>query len=209
MHADIPDDSDDELTRARAEIERLARDNRALLENLRQHRQFISECLSVLTEGRLRLCEADALPPRRGEQSFATALRSETLRDLRRAVREAAAGIGFDSVRRHDLELATGEAAMNAVVHAGGGVGAVHVDAGGRVQVWIEDRGGGIDLTKLPLPPVASGAAEPAKPTYGLWMVLRTVDRLWLATGPGGTTAVLEQGDEAPPPEPAWLTALR
>jgi hypothetical protein len=38
----------------------------------------------------------------------------------------------------------------------------------------------------------------------GFLMMLATIDRLWLLTGPAGTTVVLEQGREAPLPN--WLT---
>jgi hypothetical protein len=42
---------------------------------------------------------------------------------------------------------------------------------------------------------------------YGWFMTLRTADRVWLLTGPNGTTVVLEQ--DATPPEPALAPALR
>ncbi|MBC8101021.1 MAG: hypothetical protein H7Z41_00355 [Cytophagales bacterium] len=34
-------------------------------------------------------------------------------------------------------------------------------------------------------------------------MILRTIDRIYLLTGPHGTTVVLEQGCQ--PPEPDWM----
>jgi hypothetical protein len=40
---------------------------------------------------------------------------------------------------------------------------------------------------------------------HGFWLMLNTVDRVWLLTGPTGTTLVMEQS--ASPPLPAWLSA--
>ncbi len=43
---------------------------------------------------------------------------------------------------------------------------------------------------------------------HGFHMMLRTADRVFLLTGPGGTTLVLEKEREAPgPPLPPELTA--
>ena len=94
-----------------------------------------------------------------------------------------------------DLVIAAGEAGMNAVVHAGGGTASVFLDrASGRVQVWITDRGRGIDDADLPRATLEQGFTTAGSMGCGFPMILRTVERVSLLTGPRGTTLVLEQG---------------
>jgi hypothetical protein len=42
---------------------------------------------------------------------------------------------------------------------------------------------------------------------HGFWLMLKTVDRVWLLTGAAGTTVVIEQDRE--PAEVAWLQGQR
>jgi len=92
---------------------------------------------------------------------------------------------------------------MNAVRHGGGGEGLVcaSVDAG-TVQVWIADRGKGISAEALPQA-LEKGGSTAGSLGHGFFLILRSVDRCYLLTGPGGTTVVLEQNRQTP--EPAWL----
>jgi anti-sigma regulatory factor (Ser/Thr protein kinase) len=92
---------------------------------------------------------------------------------------------------------------MNAVVHGGGGTATLFGDVeAGRVQVWVEDAGKGIDLGLLPRATLERGFSSAGTLGQGFWMMIQTCDRLFLLTGPQGTTLVLEQGREAP--LPAW-----
>ena len=95
---------------------------------------------------------------------------------------------------------------MNAVVHAGGGTAAVGANPQGPVQVWIEDRGTGIDLNHLPQATLERGYTTAGTMGHGFYMILKTVDRVWLLTGPEGTTVVMEQERNAA--EPVWLQDL-
>jgi serine/threonine-protein kinase RsbT len=104
--------------------------------------------------------------------------------------------------RLHDFETAVGEASMNAVQHGGGGKGHVHGDSEtGVLQVWIEDQGEGIAEDFI------HRAIEQGWTTggfgQGFFLMRSCADRIYLLTGPNGTTVVLEQ--ERTVPEPAWL----
>ena len=97
---------------------------------------------------------------------------------------------------------ATGEAAMNAAVHAGDGEGRVYLDrVAGKVQVWIIDTGGGIAEQHLHKATLRRGFSLAGTLGHGFWLMLHTVDRLWLLTSAGGTTVVLEHGREPPAQE--------
>ena len=93
---------------------------------------------------------------------------------------------------------------MNAAVHGGGGESTICGD-GDTVQVWIEDGGGGIDITKLPQAALEKGFTTTGSLGHGFFLMLHSVDRLYLLTGPTGTTICLEM--ERFTPEPAWLRA--
>jgi PAS domain S-box-containing protein len=186
--------------------------DRRLLEKERetQHqrqRRFMREMVFSLTEGRLTVCESEAdlpapLPPVLEEVE----LFRPSLRLLRKQVEAVAQTLHMPMERAQDLESATGEAAMNAVVHAGGGTGRVHADtASGTIQVWVRDAGGGISDESLPRA-LEKGVSSAGTLGHGFSLILKTADRIWLLTGTSGTTVVLEQHRDAP--EPAWLQTV-
>ena len=177
---------------------------RRVAEAATQQRTFLRDVLRSVTEGRLRLCDSAAdLPPRCPPVGEPIALSAEALRALRERARKVAQGQGFDKDRGNDLLTAVGEAGMNAVRHGGGGTGSVGADPSGMVQVWIEDQGAGIDMRRLPLATLERGFSSAGTLGHGFWLILNTIDRLYLLTGPGGTTVVMEQEHIAP--APAWF----
>ena len=109
----------------------------------------------------------------------------------------------FPDTRWQDMVTAVGEASMNAVVHAGGGMGRVCASRSGTVQVWVQDQGLGIAVEHLPRATLEKGYTTAGTLGHGMKMMLQTADRLWLLTGPAGTTIVLEQDRVAPLPD--WL----
>jgi len=168
-----------------------------------QQRAFLRDVLLSVTEGRLLLChQASDLPapltPLGGSVSLS---REGGLRELRHLALDAAGKM--TEVGRHDLATAVSEAAMNAVVHGGGGTGQVSVGAEGTVQVRVEDHGGGISMENLPRATLSRGFSTKATLGHGLKMMLETADRIYLLTGPSGTTIVLEQDRDRP--LAAWL----
>jgi anti-sigma regulatory factor (Ser/Thr protein kinase) len=177
-----------------------------LLESETRQRGILQNALASVTGGRLRLCaSADDLPERFPAASDLDpiALTKESLRTVRLRAAEAAESAGLDSERINDLLTAAGEASMNAVTHAGGGTADVRVN-GNEVQVWVEDHGSGIEMNRLPDAALKHGHSTSGTLGHGFKMMLQAIDRLWLLTGPTGTTVVLEQGREAPLPN--WLT---
>lgn len=201
----------DEVERALAAQRDAESENLRLLHEMHkqgeQQKAFLRDVLSSVTEGRLHLCDClDEVPPALQDAVLVADinLASETLRDLRSAVREAANHAHHDPVRVHDLVTAAGEVGMNAVVHGGGGRAGVYLDEEtGRVQVRVEDFGKGIDMDTLPRATLEQGFSTAGTLGHGFWMILKTTDRVYLYTSPSGTTVVLEQ--ERAAPEPRWM----
>ena len=174
-----------------------------LAEAATNQRRFLREMLFGLTEGHLRLCDtADELPAPLAPAGAAVELTPLTLRLLRQEIESVAEGLRFPSERRQDLLTAASEAAMNAVRHAGFGTGSISADvASGTLQVWVHDSGKGIDEHLI------HRAIEQGWTTggfgQGFYLMWRCADRLYLLTGPTGTTIVMEQ--DCMPPLPAWM----
>ncbi len=168
-----------------------------------QQRAFLREVLASVTEGHLILCHAPSdLPAPLVPLGAPIPLSRESgLRELRHLALEAASGMAEEG--RHDLVTAASEAGMNAIVHGGGGSGLVSMGTNGAVQVRVEDQGTGIAMENLPKATLSRGFSTKATLGHGLKMMLETIDRLYLLTGPTGTTVVLEQ--ERDRPLPAWL----
>lgn len=194
-----------EQQQAEAEAERARLATELQAATVRQ-RKFLREMLSSLTEGRLRLCDSPAdLPvPLAMSSPNHASLTRPTLRDLRHHVEAVAHEAALPEDRTDDLVTAVGEASMNAVVHAVGGSARVGADLQkGTVQVWISDTGGGISEDRLHRATLDKGYSTAGTLGHGFWMILKTVDRIYLLTGPQGTTIVLEQDRVVP--LPAWM----
>lgn len=168
-------------------------------------RVFLRDVLRTVTDGRLLLCvTARDLPKALPLLAGPMPLTNDTGSAFRDAVRKAADTCGLPPARIFDLVVGTGEATTNAVRHAGGGTGRVCGDPKtGLVQVWVEDRGHGIDLGILPRATLERGFSEDGGFGYGFWMMFHAVDRTYLLTGRRGTTVVLEHGRASASGDPA------
>lgn len=143
----------------------------ALRQNVARQHGLLRDMFASVTEGRLTLCGTeDDLPP---------------------ALTPFAGPIALSPA---------GEAAMNAVVHAGMGVGQVFAHERVAVQVRVEDSGTGIAVQDLPNATLRRGYTTAGTMGHGFKMILKTVDRVYLLTEGAGTTVVMEQDLAAPPP---------
>jgi len=171
--------------------------------NTLRQKAFLRDVLASVTEGHLLLCDAETdMPAPRAALGPPVALsQAGGLRELRHLALDASEGMTEE--RRHDLVTSVSEAAMNTITHGGGsGTGQIFVGPDGVVQVRIEDQGGGIALASLPKATLARGFSTKASLGHGFKM-MQQVDRVYVLTGPSGTTVVLEQ--ERDRQSPAWL----
>ena len=192
------------LVLARDVTERLALEEDRQ-ETARREQRFLRDVLASVTEGKLWLCAAESeIPPPGAAHTEPVDLTPDAgLYALRRLAEGAAKTAGHSALRQHDLMTAASEAGMNAIVHAGGGTGEASVDERGKVQVRVVDHGTGITMENLPRAALARGFSTTATFGHGLKMILETADRVFLLTGPTGTTLVVEQDLAAP--AAAWL----
>jgi anti-sigma regulatory factor (Ser/Thr protein kinase)/DNA-binding response OmpR family regulator len=168
-----------------------------------QQRAFLKDVLLSVTQGKLCLCDSPAdfpSPPMPFLEPVT--LSAATLRQARLTAEAAARRSGLPDERVIDIVTAVAEACMNSVVHAGGGEIRFYAEDG-RVQVWIMDRGRGIDIKSLPRATLERGYTTANSLGHGFFMMLGCADRVYLLTGMDGTTIVLEQ--YYAPPAPAWL----
>ena len=188
------------------ERKRVEEENARLLRQAKaaaaQQRVFLREVLASVSEGRLRLCERPReLPRALTQQGTAIRLSPERLQLLRRRAAEAANKREFTDNRQHDLVLGVGEAAMNAVVHGRQSRARLCADEE-TVQIWIKDKGKGIAFENLHRATLERGFTTAGTLGHGFSIILKTVDRVWLMTGPLGTTVVLEQDRQ--PADTTW-----
>lgn len=184
----------------------LAEANQALAEAAGWHRGFLRDVLRSITEGELRFCDdVSGLPAPRGTAwgELIHLNREREFRNLQCLALGAAESCGSSAERLHDLATVVNVAGMNAIVHAGGGMAHACCDSSGTVQVWVKDAGHGITLENLPQATLARGFTTTGTLGHGLKLMLQMTDRLWLLTGPMGTTVALEQDRQ--PPEPGWM----
>ena len=176
----------------------------ALRHNVSHQHTLLRDMLTSVTGGKLILCasEEDLPQPltRFGDPIALSA--TGGIRELRRHVTVACHAAGIPDPRRDDLELAVGEAAMNAVVHAEVGTGHVFTHERGTVQVRVEDEGQGIAVADLPNATLRKGYSTAGTMGHGFKMILMTVDRVHLLTGTAGTRVVIEQDRAAA--TPSW-----
>jgi len=168
---------------------------------------FIRDMLLAVTDSKLRLCQSDDDLPSPlipvGEEIILT--RETGVAGLRHLVGDLASDLGFTDERAFDIQTAVSEAGMNAIIHGGGGRGAVRIkEDSGTLQVKITDQGKGISLDQLPAAALTRGYSTSATLGHGLKMMVETTDRVFLVTNPAGTTTVLEM-DRAKP-MPPWLS---
>lgn len=84
-----------------------------------------------------------------------------------------------------------GEATSNAIKHAGGGTVTLH-RLGCRLLVKVNDSGPGIDALNLPDVALTIGYTTAGTGGLGYKMMIAAADKVYLATGPEGTTVAAE-----------------
>ena len=164
----------------------------ALLAAEEEKQRFYREVIRAVTRDKLHLVDPDEIPTE-GKLEMECGLDDvETFPELRRRIREVAVRIGMMSDQVDDLLLAFGEAATNAHKHGQDGCCAVYVQPDA-LTVRVADRGGGIHPRDLPGALFQPGYSTQPSLGMGYTLILELMDRIWLATGPTGTTLQVQK----------------
>lgn len=109
---------------------------------------------------------------------------SDTLGELRKAVRSEATALGLPDTRAAEVVLAVHELAANAVVHGGGSGRARICVVAGELHCQVSDPGTGSGDGRTP-----AGVAQPwpFRPGRGLWIARNVADRFGTAPSVSGS----------------------
>jgi anti-sigma regulatory factor (Ser/Thr protein kinase) len=156
-------------------------------------RRAYVDVIDAVTGGKLILLTDEELS---GELGVPLTEATEFLvpRDLSRArgaIARAAAEQFPDWAPVTDIRTPVGEALVNALRHAGGGIYQLYAH-GDVLQVVIRDEGPGIDFRTLPRATLQRGFSTASSLGMGFTIMLQVCERVLLSTHPGRTTVVLE-----------------
>jgi PAS domain S-box-containing protein len=154
-------------------------------------REFYRRTIMAATEGKLIICEGKEIEHLAGPALESWEITSgEDLSRIRNDVSRYAEADGMDESRVYDFILSIGEATTNAVKHAGGGHASLHkVDDG--LMFVIKDRGPGIEALTLPEVALVRGYSTAGTLGMGYKAIISVADKVYLATGPTGTTVAI------------------
>ncbi len=173
-----------------------------LIEKERERKEFYSEVVRSVTLNKVHLVDAADIPVEGESILDFTLAEIEGYRELRNQLRALMESTRMPPQIIGDYMLAVGEVVTNALKHAGGG----------RCEAWltedrfivrITDHGGGIPAKSLAATILMPGFSTAVSMGMGYTIILQTADRMWLATGPGGTVVQLEKWlnpDDKPDP---------
>ena len=159
-------------------------------------RQLLREVLFAVTSGKIHLqekAEIEAEWP-----TLENALPCRQLEDIpavRDAARKLALQAGMTEERAASFELTAAEASTNALLHGNGGSTAFG-QGEGCVRVRVTDHGTGIPDADLPPALLLAGKTSKASAGLGFTLIIENADRLFLNTGPDGTTVIVEMAIE-------------
>jgi DNA-binding response OmpR family regulator/anti-sigma regulatory factor (Ser/Thr protein kinase) len=164
------------------------------LELEKERRQIMRDVIFAVSGGKLVLAEESELEAMRNGGQNKRHLDIGDTSDVGKArtvTEEALLELKMDRDRIFDMVLCVSEATTNALKHArGGSLDVYSVD--GRAQVWVSDRGGGIDFSLLPRSTLMKGWSSKTSLGYGYTILLELLDRVLLSTSRFGTTVVME-----------------
>ncbi|MCL6628417.1 MAG: PAS domain S-box protein [Armatimonadetes bacterium] len=116
---------------------------------------------------------------------------------VRNAIAEIAEAAGMDEDRIYDFVLAVGEATTNALKHARGGAASLHKKDDSFIFM-MNDNGPGIEALTLPEVALKRGYTTAESLGMGYKAMISIADKVYLATGPEGTTVAVEMALTAP-----------
>ncbi|MDH7480456.1 MAG: PAS domain S-box protein [Armatimonadota bacterium] len=162
------------------------------LELERQKREFYRKTILAATQGKLVISEKEEIEKIAGKPIASWEIKSgKDLGIIRHEVAKLAETEGMDQSRIYDFVLCVGELTTNALKHAGSGTASLH-RLDDRLMFVVADRGPGIEALVLPEVALVKGYSTAGTLGMGYKAVLTVADKVYLATGHGGTTVAVE-----------------
>ncbi len=167
---------------------------------MEQHkRDFYRRTILAATEGKLEVAETHEIMEMAGTPIAAWAIDApDDLSEIRRGVSEIAKNIGMHEDRLCDFVLAVGETTTNAFKHAGGGKASLH-NVQGDLVIVVSDHGKGMEALALPELAFTRGYTTARSLGMGYKAILSIADKVYLATGPLGTTVAVRMSPAGAP----------
>jgi PAS domain S-box-containing protein len=155
-------------------------------------REFYKRTILAATGGKLQMTDREEVERIAGPPIAVFPVRDpDDFRVIRKAVFDTANACGMEESRVGDLVVAVGEVVTNAIKHAGGGTASIH-GLPDSVLAVISDEGPGIEAMTIPDVAFARGYTTAGTLGMGYKIVISMADKVYLATGPGGTTVGIE-----------------
>jgi PAS domain S-box-containing protein len=160
---------------------------------LEEHKKdFYRRTILAATEGKFEVTERNEILHIAGPVIASWEIKeAHNVGEIRRAIADIAQSNGMDQSRIDDFILAFGEAATNAYKHAGGGVVSLH-RVNNALMFVISDTGKGISALSLPEATMKKGYSTARSLGMGYKTILAVSDKVYLATGEGGTTVAVQ-----------------
>lgn len=155
-------------------------------------REFYRSTILAATDGKLLLTEHEEIMQIAGPPKKVFELKNAMdVGEIRNASIQIAQDAGLDAARCDDFSIAIGEVLTNAFKHAGGGIASLHINPNALIFV-ISDNGPGIEAMTLPKVALVKGYTTAGTLGMGYTIMLSLASKVYLATGPGGTTVGIE-----------------
>lgn len=169
-----------------------------ILDEQKLRTEFYRRTILAATEGKLAIGDRADIRHIEGSELASWRVDSPEMQSqVRHDVSELAEREGMASARVADFEVCVGEATTNAIKHAGGGEASLYRQQDGLMFV-ISDNGPGIEALSLPDVALTRGFSTAGTLGMGYKLMIANADRVYLATGPDGTTVAVEMKLHAP-----------
>lgn len=154
--------------------------------------EFYRRTIAAATDGKLVVTGEEEIEKLKGEIIDRWELNGlQEVPLVRSQVADRAGAAGMEEDKIDDFMLCVGEMLTNACKHAGGGVATMYRVADG-LLLKVTDRGPGIEALALPDVALRRGYSTASSLGMGYKLIIALADRVFLATGPGGTTVAVE-----------------
>ncbi|MCL5104729.1 MAG: PAS domain S-box protein [Armatimonadetes bacterium] len=158
----------------------------------KRQREFYRRTILAATDGKLVVCDREEIRSIAGPPAASWEISMPAdVGPIRDATAKFAKSAGMDEARTLDLLFCAGEAITNAYKHANGGTASIHVVPGGLMLV-VSDEGRGMEALTLPELALVKGYSTIGTLGMGYKIMISLADKVYLATGPTGTTVGIE-----------------